>query len=107
MKNKFYEKCARLRNFYTLTPTQNDQELQLLLLSKLIGISFYDPNTQKGFDDLPICQEFVIDCTNVQSTYSEIEAVLKTIFEDLDNYHFSINPVEPFKLTHRVSFKLL
>ena len=107
MKKNFYEQCTKLRNYYTLTPTKNDRELQLLMLSKLIGLSFYDPNTQKGFDDLPICQEFVLDCIDVQSTYSEIKAVLSTIFDDLDNYNFSIHPVEPFNLTHKICFKLL
>jgi len=105
---RFYEKCVKLRDSYTLTPTTDSRNcnLKLQILSKLVALSFYDSYTQKGLDDLPICEQLVLDCSDVQFTYADIESVLMSIFRDLDSYEFAIRPVEPFNMTHKICFYL-
>ena len=100
----FYEECQRLRNFYSLT---NPNDLELTILSKLVSISFYNNYSKNCLDTLPICKDITLDCSDLKVTYFEIEKSLSKILKDLDYYHFSITPVNPFGVTHKIVFKIM
>ena len=103
---KFYKECQKLRNYYSLTnPNCN---LELIILAKLVGISFSFGNPKNKEDALPILKEITINCSDFQTTYdyAAIENSLSKVLSDLNFYNFSIVPFEPFAIHHLIKLTL-